>query len=193
MVPHRKLVVQEFVSLDGFAAGPNDDVAFIPASMQGDRSFGQEQVSFMDECDTMLLGRITYNMFSRYWPNVKQGDEQPFADKFNGLSKIVFSTILDRAPWGPWSDARVVTRSPAEEVDDLKRRPGKGIFVSGSISVVQMLTRANLVDEFRLVLCPVTLGTGRRLFDDGSHLRMTTTDVRQLDRGAVSLRYSLSR
>ena len=56
MVPHRKLVVQEFVSLDGFAAGPNDDVAFIPASMQGDRSFGQEQVSFMDECDTMLLG-----------------------------------------------------------------------------------------------------------------------------------------
>src|SRR5262249_15175352 len=111
-------------SLDGFAAGPNDDVAFVPASMQGDRSFGQEQMSLMDECDTMLLGRVTYNMFSRYWPNVKQGDEQPFADQFNGLSKIVFSTTLDRAPWGSWPDARVVSRSPTAEVDDLKRRPG---------------------------------------------------------------------
>jgi len=192
-MPHRKLVVKEFISLDGFVAGPNDDVAFVPASMQGDRSFGQEQMSLMDECDTMLLGRVTYNMFSRYWPNVKQGDEQPFADQFNGLSKIVFSTTLDRAPWGSWPDARVVSRSPTEEVDDLKRRPGGGIFVSGSISVVQALTRANLVDEFRLVLCPVILGTGRRLFGEVPQLRMKTLDARQLDRGAVSLRFSLNR
>ena len=190
-MPQRKVIAQAFVSLDGFAAGPKGDVAFIPASMQGDRRFGQEQVGFMDQCDTMLLGRVTYEMFRGYWPSVTDNDEQPFADKFNGLSKIVFSRTLDHAPWGSWPDARIVGRSPTEEVDDLKRQPGKHILVSGSISVVQTLTRANLVDEFRLVLCPVLLGAGRRLIDDAPKTRVRTLDVRRLDRGAVSLRYGL--
>jgi len=188
-MPDRKVIVQEFVSVDGFAAGPNGDVAFIPASMRGDRSFGREQTAFMDECDTMLLGRVTYEMFSGYWPNVTQGDEQPFADKFNGLAKIVFSRSLNRAPWGSWPDARVAGRPPEEEVANLRRGSGRHIFVSGSISLVEALVSANLVDEFRLVMCPVVLGSGRRLFGDELQTRMKTLDVHRLDGGAVSLRY----
>src|SRR5262245_24552240 len=191
-MPQRKLIVQEFVSVDGLAAGPNDDVRFVPASMQGDQRFGQEQVSFVNECDTMVLGRVTYEMFKGYWPSVvKEGDEKIFADKFNGLSKIVFSTTLDRAPWGAWPEARVVRRSPSEEVAELKQRPGKDIFVSGSLSIVEALLSADLIDEFRLVVCPVVLDRGKKLFDHAPGAQLTLLDLDRMDRGGVLLRYGI--
>ena len=191
-MPQRKLIVQEFVSLDGLAAGPDDDVGFVPASMQGDQRFGQEQVALVNECDTLVLGRVTYQMFKGYWPGVvKEGDERVFADKFNGLSKIVFSTTLDRAPWGTWPEARVVHRSPSEEVAELKERPGKHMFLSGSPSIVQPLLRANLIDELRLVVCPVVLGSGKKLFDRAPARPLSLLDVNRMDRGAVLLRYGL--
>ena len=191
-MPQRKLIVQEFVSLDGLAAGPNDDVSFVPASMQGDQRFGREQVALVNECDTLVLGRVTYQMFKGYWPGVvKEGDEKVFADKFNGLSKVVFSATLDRAPWGAWPEARVVRRSPSDEVTELKQEPGKDIFVSGSISIAQALLRANLIDEFRLVLCPVVLGSGKKLFDRVPEAQLTLLDVNRMDRGAVLLRYGV--
>src|SRR5215510_4165469 len=90
----RKVILQEFVSLDGFVAGPNNSVDFIPASTQGDLSFGQEQVAIMDKTDTLLLGRVTYGMFAGYWPNVTEGPETEFANRFNALSKVVFSSTL---------------------------------------------------------------------------------------------------
>jgi dihydrofolate reductase len=131
-------------------------------------------------------------MFKGYWPGViKEGDEKVFADKFNGLSKIVFSTTLDRAPWGTWPEARVVHRSPSEEVAELKERPGKHMFLSGSPSIVQPLLRANLIDELRLVVCPVVLGSGKKLFDRAPARPLSLLDVNRMDRGAVLLRYGL--
>ena len=76
----RKVVLQEFVSLDGMAAGPNDSVDFIPASMQGDASFGREQMALMETVDTLLLGRVTYGLFAGYWPNT-QGEEKALATR----------------------------------------------------------------------------------------------------------------
>ena len=83
----RKVVLQEFVSLDGLVAGPNGSVDFIPASTQGDRKFGREQVALMDRTDTLLLGRVTYGMFAGFWPNVTGGDEKELADKFNQVQR----------------------------------------------------------------------------------------------------------
>lgn len=85
----RNVILQEFVSLDGLAAGPNDSVDFIPAATRGDRSFGQQQFSLIDSIDTILLGRVTYRMFAEYWPKVTEGDDKPFADKLNAIPKIV--------------------------------------------------------------------------------------------------------
>jgi dihydrofolate reductase len=187
----RKVVIQEFVSLDGLAAGPNDSVDFIPASTGGDRKFGQEQVALMDTTDTLLLGRATYSMFAGFWPNVTEGEEKEFADKFNGLAKVVFSKSLQRAPWGKWKEGKIVPGSVTDEVAKLKQQPGKNMLVSGSISIAQSLIDAGLVDEYRLVVCPVVLGKGRPLFREGAKpIDMKLTKANVLDRGAVSLIYS---
>jgi dihydrofolate reductase len=187
----RKVVMQEFVSLDGFVAGPNDTVDFIPASMQGDVSFGREQIALMERCDLLLLGRVTYEMFVGYWPNVAEGPENPFADKFNGLHRVVFSKTLDRAPWGKWNEGTVVRASAVEEVARLRQQPGKDIFISGSISIAQSLMAAGMVDECQLVLCPVVLGRGRPLFrDDAGSMSMHRLKATTLDGGAMSLVYS---
>jgi dihydrofolate reductase len=185
-----RVIVQEFVSIDGFASGLKGSVDFIPASMRGDRRFGREQTKLMDSIGVMLLGRVTYAMFAGYWPSTSDNDEQPFADKFNALPKIVFSSTLQHAPWGRWPEATIVRTNPAQEVARLKEHAGKDLFVSGSLSIAQSLISAQLVDEYRLVACPIVLGEGRRLFDNvGRAIRLELGDAHSLDRGAVSLTY----
>jgi dihydrofolate reductase len=186
----RKVILQEIVSLDGYAAGPNGDVNFIPASTRGDQRWGAEQTALLDSVDTLLLGRVTYELFSQIWPTRTEGEEKAFADKFNGLQKVVFSKTLERAPWGNWSAGRIVRGNPADEVAKLKKQPGKDMLVSGSISIGQALSEANVVDEYHVIVCPIVVGGGRPLFRDksgGKHLELI--DAHGLDRGAVSLLY----
>ena len=187
----RDVIPQEFVTLDGQAAGPNNSVDFVPASTRGDHTFGQEQSGVFEAIDTILLGRITYQMFAGYWPNVTEGDEKLFADKMNTTPKIVVSRTLERAPWGTWKDASIVTGDAAAEVRTLKQQAGKGIVIWGSISLAQSLTMEKLIDEYQLVICPLVLGAGRPLFgDDVQPFEMTLSKVTPLDRGAVLVKYS---
>jgi dihydrofolate reductase len=185
----RSVILQEFVSVDGFAADPNDSVDFVPASTRGDQTFGQRQLEFMDSIDTILLGRVTYTMFAGHWPKVTSGDDKQFADKLNAIPKVVFSRTLTRAPWGSWDDARVVKTDAASEVGKLKEAPGKDMVVWGSLSLAQSLVDDGLIDDYQLVVCPVVLGSGRRLFRDKSSLDMKLLDARSFDRGAVLLSY----
>jgi dihydrofolate reductase len=187
----RKVVIQEFVSADGLISGPNDSVDFIPSSTGGDAAFGREQLALMDSVDTLLLGRITYAMFAGFWPKVTEGPEKEFADKFNGVPKVVFSKTLKHAPWGKWKEGRIVSGSAVEEVARLKKQPGKDMLISGSITIAQALIAAGMVDQYRLVLCPIVLGKGRPLFrDNTSSIPMKLQNTARLDRGAVSLVYS---
>jgi dihydrofolate reductase len=186
----RKVILQEIVSLDGYAAGPNGDVNFIPESTRGDQRWGAEQSSLMDRVDTLLLGRVTYDFFSQFWPAVNQGEEKEFADKFNGLSKVVFSRTLQRAPWGNWGEAKIVRGNPADEVAKLKTQPGKDMLISGSISIGHALSEANAVDEYHVIVCPVVLGGGRALFrGEAGGKQLELIDSHSLNRGAVSLLY----
>lgn len=190
----RKVILQEFVTLNGLAAGANGSVDFVPAATQGDQRFGREQLALMDGIDTILLGRVTYRMFAGYWPNVTEGEEERFAEKLNSTPKIVFSQTLDRAPWGAWDEARLVKNSAADEVAKLKRQSGKDMIIWGSISLAQSLITEGLVDEYRLVVCPVVLGSGRPLFSDRTaSIDMKLLDARALDLGAVSLTYRPSK
>jgi len=189
----RNVVLQEFVSLDGLAAGPGDSVDFIPASTQGDEAFGREQMSLVERVDTLLLGRATYEMFAGFWPHVTDGPDKGFADRFNALRRIVFSTTLERAPWGSWDEGTIVSGDVAREVAALKEGPGADVLVSGSISLAQALIDAGLIDEYRLVLCPIVLGSGRRLFGDDATATMTIESATRLDRGGVSLVYRPTR
>ena len=185
----RRLVLQEFVSLDGFAAGKGDSVDFIPASTQGDVAFGREQLKLMETVDTLVLGRRTYEMFAGFWPQVTSGPEKAFADRWNALRKIVFSSTLTRAPWGSWEECTIVRGDIAEEIAKLRKEPGKDVLVSGSISVAQALIRKATIDEYRLVLCPTTLGTGRMLFPDDASTLLKLRSATALERGGVSLVY----
>lgn len=186
----RKVILQEFVTLDGLAAGPNGSVDFIPDATRGDQSFGQRQLGFIDTVDAILLGRVTYRMFADYWPKVTTGEDKPFADRLNATPKIVFSKTLARAPWGEWDDAQVVSQGAAEEVMKLKQQPGKDMVMWGSITLAQSLMREGLIDEYQLVVCPVVLGNGRPLFRDKvDALDMSFLEARTFDMGSVLLKY----
>lgn len=187
----RKVILQEFVSLDGLAAGPNDSVDFIPASTQGDQSFGQHQLRFMDSIDLIVLGRVTYSMFAGHWPNVTSGDDKPFADKLNAIPKVVFSKSLDRAPWGGWDDARIGKGSAATEVAKLRNSPGKDMVIWRSISLAQSLMKEGLIDEYQLVVCPLVLGSGKALFrSKADSFGMKLLRTQSFDLGAVLLAYT---
>jgi dihydrofolate reductase len=185
----RKVILQEFVTLNGLAAGAGDSVDFIPASTRGDRSFGRDQFAFLDTIDTIVLGRATYRMFAGHWPKVTEGEEKPFADKLNSTPKVVFSRTLDRALWGTWAEASIIKTSPADEVARLKRQSGKDMVIWGSISLAQSLIDEGLIDEYRLVVCPVVLASGRPLFRDNVAIDLRLLNAKALDRGAVSLTY----
>ena len=187
----RKVIVQEFVSLDGMAAGENDSVDFVPATTSGDESFGARQLSFMETVDTILLGRKTYELFAGYWPNVTSGDDKEFADRINAIPKIVASRTLDRAPWGEYAEATVIKDQLSEEVAKMKRQTGRDIVVWGSLSVVQALEDDDLIDDYQLIVCPIVLGAGRRLFREGTGgYDLTLRDTRSFDRGMVLLSYA---
>jgi dihydrofolate reductase len=190
--PMRKVILQEFITLDSLAAGPNDSVDFVPASTKGDKSFGREQVKLMNTVDTILLGRKTYQMFAGYWPKVTKGKEKAFADKLNSLPKIVFSNTLESAPWGDWEEAEIVRNEATKEIAKLKRRSGKDMVIWGSISVAQSLIKEGLIDEYRLVMCPVILGSGRPLFMDKDKIEafgLKLLEAKKFDLGAVQLKY----
>lgn len=159
------IVVTEFISLDGVAEDPGggEGLAGGGWSFQFDRGKQGDQFKY-DELfasETHLLGRNTYQVFGEAWPS-RTGD---FADRFNALPKYVFSKTLDKADWGETTILRGV---PSAEIAQLRQRHDRDILVSGSIDLVRSLLAADLVDELRLMVFPILLGTGKRLFADNA-------------------------
>jgi dihydrofolate reductase len=186
-----QLIVQEFVTVDGLAAGPDGSVDFIPAATAGDPAVADNQMRFIDMIGTIVLGRTTYELFAGYWPDVT-GDDKPFGDKLNAIPKIVFSKTLEHAPWGSWDEAAISRDDPREQIPRLREREDLDLVVWGSLTLVRSLAEAGLVDEYQLWLLPVVLGRGTPLFDDGGE--PTTLQLREAkpsERGAVLLRYGL--
>jgi dihydrofolate reductase len=186
----RKIILQEFVTLDGFAADADGGTDFVPATTMGDKGFQKNQEEMLDTVDTMMLGRKTYEMFAGYWPNVPEGEEKEFADKLNSMHKIVFSNTLTSAPWGEWEPAKVVKGRAEDEVASLKDGPGKDIIIWGSLSVAQSLISQGLIDEYRLVTCPVFLGGGRPPFENVAALDLKFVEAKPFDQGSVQLIYT---
>jgi len=160
----RRIVVTEFLTLDGVMEDPGGS----ERSDRGGWAFqferGPEGDKFkLDELfanDATLLGRVTYQGFASAWPSMT-GE---FADKMNGMPKYVVSTTLERVGW---NNSTLIRSNIAEEVSRLKAMPGQDILVAGSGLLVQTLMLHDLIDEYRLMVYPVVLGKGKRLFDDG--------------------------
>jgi dihydrofolate reductase len=173
-----KVVVSEFISLDGVIEDPGGAEGFEHGGWTFQFDTGAEGGQFkLDEvmnADALLLGRTTYEGFAKAWPSMER-DEAGFADKMNGMPKYVVSRSLERAEW---NNSTVLKGDLAEEVGRLRQRPGGDVLINGSSQLVRSLLANGLIDEYRLMLFPIVLGTGRRLFDDTAMTKLRLVDSR---------------
>ena len=158
----RRIVVSEFLSLDGVMEATGDQDKFEQASWTmpyWNNEIGKFKQEELFDCDCLLLGRVTYQGFAEAWPSRK--DDQGFADRMNNIPKYVASTTLKQLDW---NNSHLIVGHLAGEVMMLKEKPGKDILVAGSSVLIQTLMAHDLIDEYRLLIYPVILGTGKRLF-----------------------------
>lgn len=174
----RKVVAGLFVSLDGVTEAPETWTGpyFSP-------EIGQEIGTVMAQGDTMLLGRRTYETFATSFAGQTGG----MADAMNNTPKLVASRTLKEVSW---QNSTLITGDLAGELDRLKQQDGKNINISGSVTLIRSLLRDRLLEELRLQLFPVVVGSGARLFDDyGDPLGLTLADSQTFDTGVVNLVY----
>jgi dihydrofolate reductase len=161
----RKLIVEEWISLDGFISDSNGKLDFFASHVRQTYS-AAERKQFLETIDCILFGRKTYEQFTALWPQ-RSTDNDQLAELINSEKKIVFSQTLKAAPWGTWPEAAVLRGDVIDHVKILKEGSGKNLVVWGSISLANTLMRARLIDEVHLHICPTLLGGGTRLFENG--------------------------
>ena len=172
----KTIIVTTFVSLDGVAEAPekwslkywNDEIS----KFKSDELFA---------VDALLLGRVTYEGFAASWPS-RKGDA--YSDRMNSMPKFVVSTTLKDVHW---NNSRLIGADAPAELAKLKQQ--QTLLVFGSMTLVETLTQHGLVDEYRLLVYPVILGTGKRLFKDGSSVTLKRGEVKPYGSDAVLLRY----
>jgi len=177
----RKIVAGLYVSLDGVTESPekwtfpyfNDEV-------------GQVVGSQMAESDAILLGRRTYEEFAAYWPDRTAADD-PFADYLNNTPKYVVSTTLTSLEW---ENSTLIQGDIADALTQLKEGPGKNISITGSATLVRSLLSSGLIDELRLLLYPIVVGNGKRLFEDvREQFAVNLVESKAFSNSVVSLTY----
>lgn len=166
----RKLIVQEFVSVDGFAADREKTTSFFDGTrMHIGKEVDEYMVEFIKTIDSILLGRKTYEMFLDYWPNIDP-KEDIVGPSLNATNKYVFSDTLETVEWGDWNTAELVKENYVDFINELKAKPGKNIVVWGSLSLTKSLFEAKLVDELHLMVCPVAIGKGYHFLSEQEEL-----------------------
>jgi dihydrofolate reductase len=185
----RRVVVTEFMTLDGVIEDPGGGEDFSHGGWSfkfPDPEGMKYKLDEVMEFDALLLGRVTYEGFAAAWPD--RSDEAGFADKMNSMAKYVVSSTLTEASW---NNSTIIAGNVAEEIARLKEQDGGDILVGGSQTLVQALREHDLVDEYRLMVFPTVLGSGKRLFteDTGTPSALELTDSKTLSTGTVILTY----
>jgi dihydrofolate reductase len=176
----RKIVAGLFISLDGVVEAPetwhfpyfNDEMGAAVADQAA-------------ASDTMLLGRKTYEEFAAYWPN--QSSDEPFADVMNGTPKLVASTTLDHVDW---QNSTLIEGDVAETLTRIKQAPGRDISITGSPTLVRSLLKEGVLDELRLLVHPIVVGHGKRLFEaTDAPIPLELVDAKTFSTGVMALTY----
>lgn len=184
----RKVIASEYVTLDGVMEDPGGAEGF----KYGGWSFqfwseeaGKYKYDELFASDALLLGRITYQGFAAAWPTMEgTGD---FGERMNSLPKYVVSTTLEKAEW---NNSTIIKANVVEEVSKLKAMPGQDILIGGSGVLVHTLTQHNLIDEYRLMVYPVVLGSGKRFFKEGTDLlKLQLAETKTFSSGVIVLTY----
>lgn len=193
----RKIVVSEFVSLDGVIQAPggeNEDTegGFTQGGWTAPYwhdEIGAHFGEVMSEADTFLLGRKTWQIHGGAFEPMAEGD--PFGDQMNATPKYVVSTTLTSAD--AWRNSTLITGDVMEQVRALKALPGKNIVIDGSSVLIHALAQADLIDEYYLIVYPVSLGGGKRVFPDGLRLNLRLVEARPLPSGVLLTHYAVER
>lgn len=181
----RKIIVGMFMSLDGVVQGPGygDEFEYKGWTMPFfTPEIGQHIGSQTAGSDTLLLGRTTYDTFERTFAGQNEGP----ASALNAIKKVVVSTTLKSANW---NNSTLISANVAEEVAKLKQQDGMNISITGSTTLVHSLMPHNLIDEYSLLVYPVVLGLGQRLFPDGVKFNLNLIETRPFSNGVVLMRY----
>lgn len=175
----RKIVVSEFISLDGVIENPAWTMPF--------HSTEQEQYKFAElkAADALLLGRVTYDGFAVAWPQMAEQTGE-YGAMMNGYPKYVVSTTLQQAEW---NNSTIINKDIAAAIARLKEQPGRAILVFGSGRLAGTLIEQGLVDQYNLLVFPVVLGNGQRLFTDGLATNLKLVETKTFDSGVVALTY----
>jgi dihydrofolate reductase len=177
----RKVVVWELVSVDGVIEAPETW-----APPYSNEEMEEANASGMAASDALLLGRVTYEALAAFWPHQPGGT--PMVDYINSVSKFVVSETLVE-PLG-WNNSTLIKGDVAGEIAELKRRPGKDITILGSAALVRSLLRDGLIDELGLMVHPIVLGSGKRLFEDGDVRKgLELVEAKIFGTGVVYLTY----
>ena len=184
-----KIVVTEFISLDGVIEDPGGAEDYRHGGWTFEIERGEEGDKFkleeLQEAEAQLLGRVTYEGFAAAWP--KMEDEAGFAAKMNGMPKYVISSTLERADW---ENTTILSGDPADSIATLKEEVDGVILVAGSATLVRSLIENDLVDELRLMVFPVILGQGKRLFPGGeAKHRLQLVEAKTVGDGISLVRY----
>jgi dihydrofolate reductase len=177
----RKIIAGLFISLDGVVEAPetwhfpyfNDEM-------------GEAVTAQAEASDTMLLGRKTYEEFASYWPN--QSSDEPFADVMNGTPKLVASTTLKDLEW---QNSTLIEGDVVEALKRIKEQPGKAISITGSPTLVRSLLRAGVLDELRLLVHPIVVGHGKRLFEaEDQPIPLRLVEAKTFSTGVLAMTYA---
>ena len=184
----RKIIVSEFISLDGVFQSPgSDDSSFKHAGWTmpyGNDEFMKFKAEELFSSGALLLGAVTYDGFAKAWPTMKGAGE--FGERMNSLPKYVVSTKLKEATW---NNSTIISKNVVEEISKLKAMEGKDILVFGSGVLVKTLMENNLIDEIRLLVYPIILGSGKRLFQEEDIAKLQLLEARAFKTGVVLLRH----
>jgi dihydrofolate reductase len=184
----QRVLVQQWVSVDGMVAGPNGETDVFDAVTDFSAS-DRHNTALLDSVDEVLLGRRTYEEFVQFWPTA---EDEALAPLINALPKTVASTTLGAAPWGEHPPARVIP----DAVEHIRSRRTAGVtgttIIWGSITVMRALLSAELVDDLEVFVAPVLLGTGTPLLDPaGPPVRLVLQDSESWPGGSIRARYAV--
>jgi dihydrofolate reductase len=179
----RKIFSFMMTTLDGYHEGPNHEIDWHNV----DEEFNQFAMQQTDEVDTLLFGRVTYELMAGYWPTPAARESDPeMAARMNSLPKIVVSRTLERVEW---ANTRLISHDVAGELTELKRQPGRDLAIFGSSNLTVSLLRIGLVDELRIMVNPIVLGSGQPLFQTADRTSLMLLKTRSFDSGNLLLYY----